>query len=264
MNQLNHEQLVAFEQKIQKQQDDITQLTANSFDVSNSEHLVALKKYINHFELNVNRMYLFRAMSIGTETLLASLVITRVLPLPQAFHYLFSSCLYLGVAGHILQRLSMTDFYQEKKNIERIYNWCLKDNKSDLEITNNMNNSDIQRLIKLLAPFCSIEQVRAWHPPQNAKKNQNSWSPGYLLLSNSINLFYQQRQTSVDIGKINEIKHKVESRGYDLDVFNGLSQALQYFSGNSDFRDLLTSQFSNPLILLEPFIPSIITAFAKK
>jgi hypothetical protein len=219
-------------------------------------------------------MYLYQAMSTGIKTWFGSFVVGRFLPIPDFANYFLSAFLYLGTAAYILERFSMTDFYEQLQEMKAIYSWCLKNNNeyynSDIDNTKNLNVSNIQRFIKLLAPLCETEFMIAW-PKEVVETNETTsvlsktLSAGYLAVASSYSLFFRSAAPTVNQNRIRELKINVETRGLDVGVFNGLEQAIRYFATNVQFRELLTAQLKRPLDLVKQVIPeSIMETFHPK
>lgn len=257
-----------------KKSEALRKLTAIPFDLSNIEQQQALKKHLDAFELQVNQMYLYQAMSTGIKTWFGSFVVGRFLPIPDFANYFLSAFLYLGTAAYILERFSMTDFYEQLQEMKAIYNWCLKNNNesytSDTDNTKNLNTPDIQRFIKLLAPLCETEFMIAWpkevvRTGETANALSKTLSAGYSAIASTCSLFFRSTAPTIDQNRIRDLKINVETRGLDVGVFNGLEQATRYFATNAQFRELLTTQLTRPLDIVKQLIPgSIIETFHPK
>ncbi|HAT7072250.1 TPA: hypothetical protein JAN90_05605 [Legionella pneumophila] len=261
-----------------KRKEALRVLTSSLFNLDNKEHTQALEKYIKQFELSVNQMYLYQTMSTALTAWGGSWIVGRFLPIPEFANHLLAACLYLGVSGYILESFSMTDFYEQLKEMKVLYNWCLKNNKenysTDIDNTNNLLYPDIQRMIKLIAPLCSTDFMIAWPKEVKTTETQsgilsNTLSIGYSIVSAPFSLFSTASKPSQDqVQRIKDLKVQVETRGLDLGVFAGFEQAVKYFATNSDFRDLLKAKLTQPVNsfknLLQTTIPGMLAGTNSK
>lgn len=240
-------------------------LTAVPFDLNNKTHTKALKDYSDQFELSVNQMYLYQALSTGLTAYSGSWVVGFFLPLPDFVNYFLTSFLYLGVAGMILERFSMTDFYEQLNEMKTIYNWCLKNGNvnysADIDNTDTLAYPDTQRMVKLIAPLCSTDFMLAW-PRVTAQTEQTSgmvssaFSWGFGALSSASSLFYSSPKVSQDqLTRIRELKSNVETRSLDVGIYTGLEQSIKYFATNTEFRVMLKDKVSQPIQSVKEYIP---------
>ena len=270
MPDLNEDGIAEIEKEKKQRIKDLEALVSKPFDLNNKEQLLSLKKYIDNFELSVNRMYLYQASSQGIKAFATSWVVGRFLPFPEFVSSILALLLYLGTAGYILKNASMTDFYNQLEEMKTLYCWCMKDSNAtyneQIENTDKLANPNIQRLIQLIAPLCTINFMVAW-PKLSAHSDAPSGllSSGLSIAGSVVGLFYNSTpKTKVNHSQIHDLKFNVENRKYDVDVFNGLAQSIKYFSTSPEFREMLTNKLTNPVNLLEPFIPSLLGQFAKK
>ena len=47
----------------------------------------------------------------------------------------------------------------------------------------------------------------------------------------------------------------VETRNFDVGVFNGLEQAIKYFATSPDFRELMTAKIRQPVETVKNMVP---------
>ncbi|HAU1181590.1 TPA: hypothetical protein JBI17_02330 [Legionella pneumophila] len=253
-------------------------LTSSPFNLDNKEHTQALEKYIKQFELSVNQMYLYQAMSTALTAWGGSWIVGMFLPIPEFANHLLAACLYLGATGYILESFSMTDFYEQLEEMKVLYNWCLKNNKenysTDIDNTNSLLYPDIQHMIKLMAPLCPTDFMIAWPKEVKTAETQsgilsNTLSIGYSIVSTPFSLFSTASKPSQDqVQRIKDLKVQVETRGLDLGVFAGFEQAIKYFATNSDFRDLLKAKLTQPVnsvkSMLQTAIPGMLAGSNSK
>ncbi|CZH98589.1 Uncharacterised protein [Legionella pneumophila] len=261
-----------------KRKEALRVLTSSPFNLDNKEHTQTLEKCIKLFELSVNQMYLYQAMSTALTAWGGAWIVGMFLPIPEFANHLLAACLYLGVSGYILESFSMTDFYKQLKEMKVLYNWCLKNNKenysTDIDNTNNLLYPDIQRMIKLIAPLCSTDFMIAWPKEVKTAETQNgilsnTLSLGYSIVSAPFSLFSTTSKPSQDqVQRIKDLKVQVETRGLDLGVFAGFEQAIKYFATNSDFRELLKAKLTQPVnsvkSMLQTTIPGMLAGSNSK
>ncbi|BCA95626.1 hypothetical protein TUM19329_19870 [Legionella antarctica] len=251
-----------------KRTEQLRSLTSSPFDLDNKEHTRALKNYIDNFELTANQMYLFQAMSSGLTTWGGAWVAGFFLPIPAFANYFLTAVLYFGVAGYILERFSMTDFFEQLAEMKIIYNWCLKgglENYNPVVSTENIDKlayPEIQRMLKLIAPLCSTEFMLAWTKEITAEEQtrglSNVLSTGYTALSSAFSLFSTAAKPVADLNRIRELKVNVETRGFDVGIFNGLEQAIKYFATSPDFRDIMAAKIRQPVETARNRLPSVL------
>lgn len=235
-------------------------LTSIPFDTNNAEQLAALKIYNNKFEYSVNQMYLFQALNQGLMIGGGGWLLGYVLPIPDFAKYFLSMFLYAGVAGFILERFSMNDFYNDLCEMQSLYNWCFKNGEqnysSSIDNTEKLAQSELQRLIKLIAPLCPVDFMMAWKretmkPDENIGGWSNVKALGITALSSTFSLFSSPKP-GVDLTRLRELKVAIETRELDVSVYRGLDQAVKYFATNTDFRDMIKENVG----LLKNMVPS--------
>lgn len=158
MGKINKEGMAKVKEQREQRTQSLQQLTSSPFNLTNSDQQLALKKYINAFELNVNQMYLYQALGKGMTAWAGSWVVGRLLPIPDFVNYFLTAFLYVGVTSYMVEHFKMTDFFEQLEDMKALYNWCLKNNQNtysgSIDNTQKLYSPEIQRLIKLLAPLC--------------------------------------------------------------------------------------------------------------
>lgn len=282
MGKLNASKMSDIATERAKRSEKLRVLTSAPFNIENKEQTKALKNYIDNFELSANQMYLFQAMSSGLTTWGGSWLVGFFLPIPDFANYFLTAVLYFGVAGYILERFSMTDFFEQLAEMKTIYNWCLKDGHENYSVVGNDNldklaNPDIQRMIQLMAPLCSTEFMLAWSKKVTEEEQKGGLSTalsmgytvvstGYSVLSSPFSLFSPAKKSDTDLKdlkrirelRINDLKVKVETGGFELGVFNGLEQSIKYFATSPDFRELMTAKIKQPVDVVKNMVPSTV------
>lgn len=235
-------------------------LTAAPFDLNNKTHAKALKEYTDQFELSVNEMYLYQALSTGLTAYGGSWLVGFFLPVPDFVNYFLTSFLYLGVAGMILERFSMTDFYEQLAEMKTVYNWCLS-----AEVENSLDNlayPDVQRMVKLMAPLCSTDFMQVWpkittQTEESSNMFSNTLSWGYAAVSSAASFFSSSssKPSQDQLARIRELKVNVETRAFDVGIYTGLEQSIKYFATNTEFRTILRDKISQPIQSVKEYIP---------
>ncbi len=267
MGKVNHKGMAAVKKERELRVESLDKLTLTPFDLANSDQQLALKKYIDAFELSANQLYLYQAMGTGIKTWIGSWAVGRLLPIPDFVNYFLTAVLYFGVAGYMLERFSMTDFYEQLEEMKALYNWCLKNRHeicpASIDNTQKLYSPEIQRLIKLLAPLCDPEFMIAW-PKEVVKTEENGgWSKtltaGYSALTATLSMFSRSApQPTMDQHRLKELKISVETGGLNLGVFSGFEQAVRYFATSTDFRGMLASKIQRPLEMVKQVVPAAI------
>ncbi|RUR12208.1 hypothetical protein [Legionella sp. km772] len=292
MGNINKEGIEQAKKLRKKRTDDLLELISTPFDPSQpldenqnpveTKQQLKLKKYIDEFELSVNKMYIYQAVSKGITLWGGSWLINRFLPVPEMLNSLFAVFLYFGIAAAVVKSFSMTDFLVQQQEMEKIYNWCLKDNKVKYsDKTDNSNNSDnsdklklpqIQRLIKLLAPLCDSEFMIAWpneipSSKDTSKEDKSGWGKtidaGYTALRATFSIFSPSptSQLTLEQQRLKELKIKVEKEELNLNTFTALEQAVRYFghlAANTDYKAFLASKLKQPLATLQDTASTVV------
>lgn len=234
------------------------------FDLNNALQVEALKQYLVDFDRTTHLMYLYQAMGEGLKAWGATYVIGCILPIPEFAKYLFTACLYIGIGGYLLKNFSMTDYYEQLEDMKMIYNWCLKQSEPvyvpGLDNTDKLANPLVQRLVRSMAPLCDVEFMLAWERQVPVKEAETGGiskvlSSGYNVVSSVFSLFAANKTPTAEINRVNELKRAVETRELDLGVVGGFKQALEYFSSNTEFRDLMKTKINEPLEKVKNMIP---------
>ena len=261
MGKINVDKMCKVEMERTIKSEKIAKLTSIKFDLNNEEHTAALKNYVDNFELSVNQMYLFQSLSSGLTAWSGSWIVGFILPIPEFARYFLTAALYFGTAGYVLERFSMTDFYEQLNEMKTIYNWCLKSKIDESEINNILSTPDINRMIKLMAPFCTNDFMIAWPKITDAKENNKGivssiMNTGWSVLSYGSSFFSPAPKVKVDHNQIEELKKGVETGSFDVGVFNGFEQSIKYFATNPEFRELMAAKIRNPVETVTSLLPT--------
>ncbi len=238
--------------RAQKERLDIlTHLTTTQiFDPKNPEHIVLIKKYNDDFELMQNQMYLFNGMSLCLWFWAGSFVTHFFLPIPDISSYL----LLLGLTGTVLAHFCTTDFSNHLTELKTVYNWCLKhkDDQGHYEYdgvtcnTEKLNHLEIQRMLSLLAPSCSVEFMQVW----SKETKEAETNTGFLEIvadasQKAWSTFFPKPKstTPTPSEKLKSLKLEIEANSLKVNAFDGLKIALHYFATNPTFRDIIQSKF---------------------
>lgn len=232
------------------------------FNPSNKEQLDTLKKRIDDFEFTLNQMYLFQGMNTGLQAWGIFTTVRMLLPLPEFANYFLSAFLYLGAAGFILQKFSTTDFYNELQEMKEIYNWALKDGKDLYDgKTNNaekLNTTEIQRLITLLAPLCSLPFMLAWPKVTAEEEVKTGFSAVFAVGQSLYGRFFSSAPEVSD--KLKPLQIQVETEALSINALAGFEQSLRYFATSPYCRDLLKAKIQQPVEYVKGIIPEVITS----
>ncbi|WP_392537149.1 hypothetical protein [Legionella sp. 227] len=258
MGKLTVDGMSAVEKAKKDRAEALRSLTSTPFNVNDEKQQAALKKYINDFEYNANLMYLFQGMSTGLTAWGGSWLAGFLLPIPEFAKYFLSMFLYCGAAGYILQNFSLADFHNQLDEMKVIYNWCLKKNQPEYDGTDNteiLSNSDVQRMIKLMAPLCPTEFMCVWKKVTSAEETKTSiWSGFYHAYS-----LFSAPKTDVDLNRLQDLKASVERRELDVGIYKGVESAVRYFATDSHFRELLIAKVQQPVEQIKGMLPSVVS-----
>jgi hypothetical protein len=274
VSKLNVAGMAAIETEKAKRTEKIRTLISDPFDYTNEKQINSLKQVIDNFEYNVNQMYIYQALTNGIIAWGASFLFARILPIPDIVNSLLNACFVLGLAGHLLEKYSITDFHAQLSEMKQLYNWCLKNgstnyNEHDADNTNNLLNPQIQRMIKLIAPLCSTEFMLAW-PRETAHTEQNNgyissvFSFGYSVVSAPLSLFSKSTQPSGDQQlQLRELKASIETRKLDLNDYTGFKQAIDYFmtqASHADYKKFLWTKWDDLKAMAPTPIAAMLTS----
>ncbi|KTC79614.1 hypothetical protein [Legionella cherrii] len=258
MGKLTVEGMTAVEKAKKDRAEALRALTSIPFNVNDVEQQAALKKYINDFEYNANLMYLFQGMSTGLTAWGGSWLAGFLLPIPEFANYFLSMFLYCGAAGYILQNFSLADFHNQLDEMKVIYNWCLKKNQPEYDGTDNtaiLSNSDVQRMIKLMAPLCPTEFMLVWKKVTAAEETKTSiWSSFSYAYS-----LFSSPKPDVDLNRLQDLKASVERRELEVGVYKGVESAIRYFATDAHFRELLIAKVQQPVEQIKGMLPSVLS-----
>lgn len=265
MGNINKDGIAQAKKLRKKNLAELIAFTSGEFNLDDKEQQLKFKKYIDEFELAVNKMYIFQYMEKGLIPGLAFIIPSWLLPIPNFVNYLFTSLLYFGVAGALAKHFRMTDFLEKQQEIETIYNWCLKNKQSlyidSIDNSKKLESPQIQRLIKLLAPLCDPKFMIAW--PTTRGTWSRTINAGYSALSATFSMFSQAQ--TLEQQRLEDLKTKVEKEELSLNTYTGFEQAIRYFANSPDFKGLIVSQIQAPLAMVEQFVPaSVIESFRPK
>lgn len=250
MGKLNAAGIAEIELEKARKKEELRVLTSIPFDLNNATHAQALNKYVDDFELSANRMYLYQGLKEGFYALFGLIGLKFIgvfITIPEFVQYAFSTVFYIGVIGHILQNFSTNDFFEQYKNTQFVYNWCLKNGKEryseDIDNSDKLANPDIQKMIQLLAPFASVDFMMTW-PKETAGESQpksllsSALSMGYSMFSHLGGSSSAPMPSPDQQQRIRELKRNVEMRTLDVGVFDGTTHALKYFSTRPEVAEL--------------------------
>lgn len=236
MLQLNAQTMEAIESKKLERAQQLSSLIAHSFDVSNEVQQKKFKSYLDSFELKSNILFIVYGLYSKFSYNIATLVLSLFLPVPYVCFFLMSNVSVSSVLAKLVINEYMNQFNLELNDMKRIYEWCLEKKSID----NLLKHSDIQRLMKLIAPFCDNKFMIRWNTIQE-QKNQT----GFL---STVYNFFSRPETHTDI---DAFKHKIENRGFDLNWYSALRNAFQFFSHDHDLKTWLSSCFPDAFKTLE-------------
>lgn len=270
MAELNAKKMDLIEKERELRKIKLQQLVSTPFDVNNAEHMAAIKQYSDSFELSVNLMYLYQAMSACFTVWGSCWIAGLIIPMPTFITSLATATFWGGLLGFGLNKLSLNDFSEQRSEMKELYNWCFKKGKEHVEPkTNNdqlLNHPEAQRMIKLMAPWCKKEFMLAWEPVNKTDEQthviSNVVSAGYLALKSTCSMF-SASQEQINTDEINKLKKDIESRAFDLNTFKGAEQALSYFYARSaEVPKLVSSMIQVPLDMIKEQVPAVIQDIA--
>jgi len=279
MPKLSGEALQVYRDQKRDKQQFLAELMSTPFDLEKPEHLKALKRYIDEYELQLHQMYFYQALGELVNCWAGFWALSFVLPVPDFITDLLAYGLYAGVGGWVLKSFNYSNFMEQTSEMQQLYNWALKGNnhKYDDSIDNEakLENPEIQRLIRVLAPMSSPEFLLAWKPIVGKQPENNSWvssvyNAGSYVTSTTYNAFtYFSQQPTIDPSmaiKIQQLKSAVESGEFRKGSFEGFKQAIEYFATSTEFRNLMKEKGLNlvqePIAMLKEKAPSKVSAFA--
>lgn len=278
MGKINKEGLAKIRKQRQLREESLQQLISTPFDLSNLPQQEKLKKYMDSFELSLNKMYLYQAFSMDLKAIAGCWLVGKFL-LPDFINYFLTTFLYMACTANVLESFSVTDFDIQKNEMETIYNWCLKNNESSyskavekakekntlssLDNTQKLCSPAIQRLISLLAPLYEPEFMIAWPAEITKVKEDSVWSKtieaGQTALWATFSIFSRNAPLpTIDEQRLKELKVKVENEGFKVGVFVAFEQAIRYFATSTDFRALLASKVEKPLAMIKQVVPEAV------
>ncbi|KTD75113.1 hypothetical protein [Legionella waltersii] len=250
-----------------ERQQKLNNLTKKSFEPRNEAQVKELEKYIIEFESNANKIYLARGLTYAIHTYLGYRAFNFIFPImPQVVTDLLAYGVVLGMGGLAYKELKVDDFKMHLNEMRVLYNWVLKGNQEeysdDIDNSRLLANPLIQRMIETMAPFCSTDFMIVW--PKVVKEEERKSDTGLLNTVASIGksaLSWWSPPPKQDLSqseKINDMKNKVETGGYNLSVLAGLKRAVGYFFSDKDSHELMKASLPDAYdlakeTLLEPF-----------
>lgn len=239
----------------------INNLLKEKFDPSNRDQIKALTRWCDNFEFNLNAMYLYQGMAAGLVPGMLWFA-TRVLPVPEAFAYFFSAFIYIGLIGALMEKVSFKDFQEERKRMEKIYNWCLKEGqkeyKASMDNTRQLNLPEVQRLMILLAPITPAEKMRAWPEIETSEEEK---SIAQKVRWRVHTLFYSNTDLSLNSpDKIKLLQLQIKNGAFTLSTMEGCQQAFAYFQKLEPLKTAALGILKVPYIALREIIPEVIGA----
>lgn len=260
MGKINVEKMNKVEMDRTEKSEKIAKLTSIKFDLSNEEHTAALKKYVDNFELSANQMHLFQSLSSGLTAWGGSWIVGFILPLPEFARYFLTAAFYFGTIGYVLERFNTTDFFEELGEMKTIYNWCLRSTDiKESEINDILSLPDMNRMIRLMAPFCTNKFMTAWKEVPDVENKgivSSIINTGWSVASYGASFFTPAPKVKIDHNQIEELKTKVETGGFDVGIFNGFEQSIKFFATNPEFRELMRAKINNPVETLTNLLPT--------
>lgn len=264
MGKLNPSGMQEIDEMAEKRAEELRVLTSTPFNLKNTQHTKALKKYIDNFEFIANQMYLLQSMSDSVKPLFGTWLAGYVLPIPNFANYMVTSFFCLCCAGWMVEGLRRTDFSLQRKEMQILYNWCLKGGKekydSAIDNTETLAHPDIQRMVKLMAPLCTTQFMLAWEKETRVEEQKGGWSnvlsSGYTAFTSTVAFFSSSSKPNIDLNRIYELKVKVETRDFDVGLFS-FEKSLKYFATSQEFRDLMAEKISGPINIVKNIAPLI-------
>lgn len=251
---LTVEGMAAVEKAKKERVEALARFTSKPFDPKDIEQQNKFREYIDSFECSRHQMYFFQGMSAGLKIWFAG----YFLPLPEFANYFFTISLYCGVAGHILQHFSINEFHDQLNEMKVIYNWCLKGGQQEYNGVDNtaaLLNSDVQRLMKILAPLCTTDFMVAW----KKEESQKFYTSAVSYVSS---FFTASHKVDDTLNQLYLLKNSVEKREFDVGAFKGCQEAIHYFFTSIYFKDLLMTKLKQPIEQMKSAIPSLINSIA--
>jgi hypothetical protein len=231
-------------------------LTSTPFDPNNTAHQDALKKYITAFELSVHLKNIQELLRSSIKTWCSSLIISRLIPLPDFARYCLNTFLCLGIGAIIIERCSRTDYYQQLEEMEALYHWCLK--APGIDHDRSLASPPVQQLTTLLAPLCNTEFMVSW--PKTNEASTTVVNTGYASLKSTLFALIATQQSKVDKDKIRDLKIKVETGGFNVGAAKKLEQSINYFKDNHAYvRTIFYTELKN--LLAQEFNPASVLGF---
>lgn len=254
MVNISVEGITKIEQDKKKRVDKLHHLISQDFNLQDAQHLAVIKKYNDNFELMQNQMYFFNGMSFGLWLWGGSFLLKFFLPIPD-FSSLF---LTLGLVGTACSNFRITDFLEQLNELKIIYNWCLKENQSGMapllyqykdtiDNTDKLMHPEIQRMMMLLAPVCTIDYIRVW--PQAPQKIESTGFLGIVgkAIQSGYKGFFPVAKSSSSSEQLMILKRQMEANNFSVNALDGFKKSVHYFATNTTFREILAAKCHYPI-----------------
>jgi hypothetical protein len=242
MPKLNDNALRVYNQDKASHHHKLRELMNKPFDANNPNHMKAVKRLVDEFEYQSHQMYVYQALGEMVNLWGASWALSYVLPIPEFLTYTLSYGLYIGGASLLLKNFNYSNFMEQTTEMQQLYDWCMKGNMHEydgkVDNTDKLKHSEIQRLIRVLAPMSSPDFMIAW----KRVTDEDAQAPSMLSSVWNYGSSFFTESTPYDpsmAAKIKELQANVELGQMTKGSFEGLKQAVEYFATSSEFRALM-------------------------
>lgn len=229
-------------------------LFSTPFNESNPEHLKALKTYLDNFEFDLARKELYKTGNRIMFGYLVYFAVTWFFRI-QAFDSIATPTLAFGVMCELLNRASKTDYANTITEMKELYNWVMKSGKDEyiegMDATDKMTNSDVQRLILLLAPHTTPEFMQAWPKilvnQEPTQQSTMSWL--YNSASSAISYGYSRLTSQPKSDEVLNEEHKVralkllvEKDEVSSGVVKSMADVCKKITSDPEFRSMVLTK----------------------
>ncbi|MFT4059149.1 MAG: hypothetical protein QM652_06330 [Legionella sp.] len=236
---------------------ELSELCAKKFSIHNKKQIADLKKYLDEFKFATYQMYLFQGFSSGltlfgtTPTsvitkLLGARIVIYFLPIPEFIKIITTLTIGLSILSSVLKNFNMTNYFNQLVQMQQLYNWCLKGGKADYDGRDNneiLNLPEVQEMIRILAPLCTPLFMQAWPDSQN--KQTSIYHTARNIGTGIYHTFFSASQEASDQLKI--LQRDVEEGKMELSAFQASLQAIEYFTTDKRFRELMAQKVGIPI-----------------
>lgn len=210
-------------------------LIAVPFDITNDIQKNAVLEYVENFEFSTHQMYIYLFMSdslkkVALPSASISLLTSKLSDLVCYLQYIFIS---IGVSCLLAKNFKKNDFHAEFVLMKILYEWCFSKNskQASLEL---LANPVIQRLVKCLAPFCTVAFMKQnW--PLDLKETQAK--PHAIPFVG----FFSSVKIVTPSDEVIQLFEAVSNEQLKVGNTEGFKQALKYFSKGNNFKKILSS-----------------------